>query len=178
MDGYQLMVRRVADKVRIYSRRGADFTLRFPRIVEAVRSHTWFSRRPMRTACGACKAGTLSDPSACRDHARVVGQSRFRRTRNCDACDRLLSPVGRCERGGDPENRLVHCTTAPVDEYAFILRVNNSRSWRSVCVEVSRAQRRSLKEPLQARVSFGCSQMIASGEGAHGNACGWGGEGG
>jgi bifunctional non-homologous end joining protein LigD len=36
MDGYRLMVRRVADKVRIYSRRGADFTPRFPRIVEAV----------------------------------------------------------------------------------------------------------------------------------------------
>ena len=31
------MVRRQDDKVRIYSRRGADFTLRFPRIVEAVR---------------------------------------------------------------------------------------------------------------------------------------------
>ena len=37
MDGYRLMVRRHDDKVRIYSRRGADFTLRFPRIVEAVR---------------------------------------------------------------------------------------------------------------------------------------------
>ena len=37
MDGYRLMVRRHEDKVRIYSRRGADFTLRFPRIVEAVR---------------------------------------------------------------------------------------------------------------------------------------------
>ena len=37
MDGYRLMVRRVADKVWIYSRRGADFTPRFPRIVEAVR---------------------------------------------------------------------------------------------------------------------------------------------
>ena len=33
MDGYRLMVRRHEDKVRIYSRRGADFT----RIVEAVR---------------------------------------------------------------------------------------------------------------------------------------------
>jgi ATP-dependent DNA ligase len=37
MDGYRLMVRRRDDKVRIYARRGADFTLRFPRIVEAVR---------------------------------------------------------------------------------------------------------------------------------------------
>ena len=37
LDGYRLMVRRHDDKVRIYSRRGADFTLRFPRIVEAVR---------------------------------------------------------------------------------------------------------------------------------------------
>ena len=36
-DGYRLMVRRDGDRVRIYSRRGADFTLRFPRIVEAVR---------------------------------------------------------------------------------------------------------------------------------------------
>lgn len=31
------MVRRQDDKVRIYSRRGADFTPRFPRIVDAVR---------------------------------------------------------------------------------------------------------------------------------------------
>jgi bifunctional non-homologous end joining protein LigD len=31
------MVRRVEDRIRIYSRRGADFTSRFPRIVEAVR---------------------------------------------------------------------------------------------------------------------------------------------
>ena len=37
MDGYRLMVRRLDDKVRIYSRRGADFTPRFPRIVDAVR---------------------------------------------------------------------------------------------------------------------------------------------
>ena len=37
MDGYRRMVRRIDDKVRIYSRRGADFTPRFPRIVEAVR---------------------------------------------------------------------------------------------------------------------------------------------
>ena len=38
MDGYRLMVRRIDDKVRIYSRRGADFTPRFQRIVEAVRT--------------------------------------------------------------------------------------------------------------------------------------------
>jgi ATP-dependent DNA ligase len=37
MDGFRLMVRRHDDKGRIYSCRGADFTLRFPRIVEAVR---------------------------------------------------------------------------------------------------------------------------------------------
>ena len=36
-DGYRLMVRKADDRVRIYSRRGADFTQRFPRIVEAVR---------------------------------------------------------------------------------------------------------------------------------------------
>jgi bifunctional non-homologous end joining protein LigD len=36
-DGYRLMVRRDGDRVRIYSRRGSDFTPRFPRIVEAVR---------------------------------------------------------------------------------------------------------------------------------------------
>ena len=35
-DGYRLMVRREDDRVRIYSRRGADFTERFPRIVDAV----------------------------------------------------------------------------------------------------------------------------------------------
>ena len=36
-DGYRLLVRKVDDRVHIYSRRGADFTKRFPRIVEAVR---------------------------------------------------------------------------------------------------------------------------------------------
>ena len=36
-DGYRLMVRKADDRVHIYSRRGADFTPRFPRIVEAVR---------------------------------------------------------------------------------------------------------------------------------------------
>jgi bifunctional non-homologous end joining protein LigD len=35
-DGYRLMVRKAAGKVRIYSRRGADFTDRFPLIVDAV----------------------------------------------------------------------------------------------------------------------------------------------
>jgi bifunctional non-homologous end joining protein LigD len=34
-DGYRLMVRKHEGRVRIYSRRGADFTKRFPRIVEA-----------------------------------------------------------------------------------------------------------------------------------------------
>jgi bifunctional non-homologous end joining protein LigD len=34
---YELIVRQIDDKVRIYSRRGADFTPRFPRIVDAVR---------------------------------------------------------------------------------------------------------------------------------------------
>jgi bifunctional non-homologous end joining protein LigD len=36
-DGYRLMVRLNGHRVRICSRRGADFTPRFPRIVEAVR---------------------------------------------------------------------------------------------------------------------------------------------
>jgi len=36
-DGYRMMVRKADDQVRIYSRRGADFTARFPRIVEAIR---------------------------------------------------------------------------------------------------------------------------------------------
>ena len=36
-DGYRLMVRKVDDRVKIYTRRGADWTKRFPRIVEAVR---------------------------------------------------------------------------------------------------------------------------------------------
>jgi len=36
-DGYRLMVRREGDAVRVYSRRGSDFTLRFPRIAETVR---------------------------------------------------------------------------------------------------------------------------------------------
>ena len=36
-DGYRLIVRKSADRVRIYTRRGADWTHRFPRIVAAVR---------------------------------------------------------------------------------------------------------------------------------------------
>jgi bifunctional non-homologous end joining protein LigD len=36
-DGYRLLVRREADHVRVFSRNGADFTERFPRIVEAAR---------------------------------------------------------------------------------------------------------------------------------------------
>ena len=36
-DGYRLMVRRSGDRVRIYTRRGADWTHRFPRIVEGTR---------------------------------------------------------------------------------------------------------------------------------------------
>jgi bifunctional non-homologous end joining protein LigD len=35
-DGYRLMVRKHNDRVRIYTRRGADRTKRFPRIVKAV----------------------------------------------------------------------------------------------------------------------------------------------
>src|SRR5437868_41691 len=34
-DGYRLMVRKAGRDVRIYSRRGADFTMRFPRLVDA-----------------------------------------------------------------------------------------------------------------------------------------------
>ena len=37
MDGYRLMVGKSGPDVRIYSRRGADFTRRFPRLVDAVR---------------------------------------------------------------------------------------------------------------------------------------------
>jgi len=36
-DGYRLMVRKDEDRVRIYTRRGADWTKRFPRVVDAVR---------------------------------------------------------------------------------------------------------------------------------------------
>lgn len=36
-DGYRLMVRKSGDRVRIYTRRGADWTKRFPRIVSSVR---------------------------------------------------------------------------------------------------------------------------------------------
>jgi bifunctional non-homologous end joining protein LigD len=36
-DGYRLLVRRQDADVRVYSRNGANFTARFPRIVEAVR---------------------------------------------------------------------------------------------------------------------------------------------
>jgi ATP-dependent DNA ligase len=36
-DGWRLMVRRKVDRVHIYTRRGADWTKRFPKIVEAVR---------------------------------------------------------------------------------------------------------------------------------------------
>lgn len=35
-DGYRLMVRRSGEHVRIYTRRGADWTKRFPRVVDAV----------------------------------------------------------------------------------------------------------------------------------------------
>ena len=35
-DGYRLMVRREHERIRIYSRRGADFTNRFPRIVASI----------------------------------------------------------------------------------------------------------------------------------------------
>jgi bifunctional non-homologous end joining protein LigD len=35
-DGYRLIVWKTADRVRIFTRRGADWTQRFPRIVEAV----------------------------------------------------------------------------------------------------------------------------------------------
>jgi bifunctional non-homologous end joining protein LigD len=34
-DGYRLMVKRYGDKVRIFTRRGADWTRRFPAIVQA-----------------------------------------------------------------------------------------------------------------------------------------------
>ncbi len=34
-DGYRLLVRKAAGKVRIYTRRGTDWTKRFPAIVEA-----------------------------------------------------------------------------------------------------------------------------------------------
>src|SRR5690348_13084654 len=34
-DGYRLMVRRAGDKVRVYTRRGADWTARFPAITAA-----------------------------------------------------------------------------------------------------------------------------------------------
>src|SRR5262245_58588639 len=37
-DGYRLMIRKQADQVRVYTRRGADWTKRFPRLVSAVRS--------------------------------------------------------------------------------------------------------------------------------------------
>jgi ATP-dependent DNA ligase len=36
-DGYRLMVRKDGERVRVYTRRGADWTERFPRIVEAAR---------------------------------------------------------------------------------------------------------------------------------------------
>lgn len=36
-DGYRLLVRKADDVVRVYTRRGADWTKRFPRIVAAVR---------------------------------------------------------------------------------------------------------------------------------------------
>jgi bifunctional non-homologous end joining protein LigD len=36
-DGYRLMIRKSGDRVRIYTRRGADWTKRFPRIVSSVR---------------------------------------------------------------------------------------------------------------------------------------------
>jgi ATP-dependent DNA ligase len=36
-DGYRLMVRKADERVRVYTRRGADWTERFPRIVSAAR---------------------------------------------------------------------------------------------------------------------------------------------
>ena len=36
-DGYRLLIRKTGVDIRIYSRRGADFTKRFPRLVEAAR---------------------------------------------------------------------------------------------------------------------------------------------
>jgi ATP-dependent DNA ligase len=36
-DGYRLMVRKAGERVRIYTRRGADWTKRFPLIVTAIR---------------------------------------------------------------------------------------------------------------------------------------------
>lgn len=37
LDGYRLLARKQGRDVRLYSRRGADFTKRFPRLVEAMR---------------------------------------------------------------------------------------------------------------------------------------------
>src|SRR3954454_22299310 len=37
-DGYRLMVRKAGEGVRIYTRRGVDWTKRFPRITDAVRN--------------------------------------------------------------------------------------------------------------------------------------------
>jgi bifunctional non-homologous end joining protein LigD len=42
-DGYRLMVRRHGDAIRIYTRRGADWTARFPAIVYAARKLKAFS---------------------------------------------------------------------------------------------------------------------------------------
>jgi bifunctional non-homologous end joining protein LigD len=36
-DGYRLMVRKYQEKVRVYTRRGADWTARFPRLVQAAK---------------------------------------------------------------------------------------------------------------------------------------------
>jgi bifunctional non-homologous end joining protein LigD len=35
-DGYRLIVRKLGERVRIYTRRGADWSHRFPRILEAM----------------------------------------------------------------------------------------------------------------------------------------------
>src|SRR3954470_19681175 len=45
-DGYRLMVRKSGERVRIYTRRGADWTKRFPRIVSSVRK--------LRVECPCC----------------------------------------------------------------------------------------------------------------------------
>jgi bifunctional non-homologous end joining protein LigD len=37
-DGYRLLIRKQKDQVRVYTRRGADWTKRFPRLVSAARS--------------------------------------------------------------------------------------------------------------------------------------------
>jgi bifunctional non-homologous end joining protein LigD len=42
-DGFRILARKQGERMQVWSRRGADFTYRFPAIAEAVRGLAWNS---------------------------------------------------------------------------------------------------------------------------------------